>query len=557
MHEANGTVTIDTIISALTNSSTQVEYSYGNITYANITGLPECTPEMLESGARVTYNLLSSYSLNGVTFPSSITNAAMTYMPQIGGWLSPCSGVLPNSTFGVVCSMWNATEPLRTSTVNYFYPRINDPTLPPMGNFTWKPGSLAAWAQTRYNITMRNYTFSSLNYSQIFKTKGWLLSGFHERLTTGVIPTVISGFNTRLKSHRIRSVISRFSELTDTVLKPITRANSYIRSHEVGKIFGRFMEKLQDHFESRQGEFGDWMSHQQSMKWTFVKNGSTSEQLINALSNINAQDWRKTRLYEMYRMKRSRYRFNSNHESLMRWDNRASPSRLFYLLNYNDLYNGAGSAFFWSSAWFIQLFGPSDFYTYMNDRWNASGCLGPGFPWPWVSDELCRSPILVAPNQTQIYPTGFDYWNPQCTIDPVAYSQNVAYTTSNLASLDVYIEENPGWKPLPPFTFIIYNVAGTNHTLPPNVIPCTFWSPLPQWFLFMIVAGLFFATGLAIKIIVEIRKKAKGVETAQYLQRLPPLSTSISAPSMNIIPPLPTLPSSASITTFTAPLRKK
>jgi hypothetical protein len=132
----------------------------------------------------------------------------------------------------------------------------------------------------------------------------------------------------------------------------------------------------------------------------------------------------------------------------------------------------------------------------------------------------------VAPTESRLYPVGFDIWDSKCSeyINPIVYVKGVAYATSYWSGLDVWIEDHSGLKMAFPFNVIIYNVQSSNHTLPPNTIPCISWNPAAWGIIFAIGFGSLWVIGVALKIWTAIRK-ALGIGTGhEILSNIPDIS---------------------------------
>lgn len=481
---------------------------------------------MIQDGVQILYMIQNYTVLQSMQFTDSAISAGLHIIQNYQGF---CPNQTTISTVaGLMCLGWSATETLRNTTASYLYPS----TIPASTtNFTWGNGAIASWIQTRYQLRIN--ISRSFNFTQLMSINHWSVQGFSSSVQASWSDMkLLSGAMYRFATAPRTALISRFNDVKTLTYSRVERFFNILFSHQVRKVFSEFADGVQDYFNTRIHLNHDWAEHNRRMTWTQVVNGTIRQQVRVIFSDFYTQDFRLSPLYALHRKSRSQQSQWNN--GMYRWNNYADPMRNLSLLYYMDLYNGAGSFFFWSSAWFIKLFGPSSFYDYMNNRWNASGCIGYGFPWWPETSEICEPPILISPDETQLYPTGFDEWNPQCPTDPITYVKISTYTTSHLSHLDDFIDQNPGWKWLPPFSFMIYNVATTNHTLEPNMIPCTFWAPLQWFYIFAITLGTIYVITTALKIWSKILERCRIFKISKDKKKMPTKKVHAIAPYIHL-----------------------
>lgn len=352
--------------------------------------------------------------------------------------------------------------------------------------------------------------YDSMPINGIIKT--WQTSSIKQMMSSASRLYTHSDWNAPFKTVK---------KMVNHALKPFGFVSKMMEHQETKTAVRTFFNSLNQKASDVHDMTSDAIEHYSGVRFQYRTDTSLSRNGVGFFQDIVHQDWKKSRNYNVRRQ--AMMIGTGNGRSDMRsFTNYANPARNLSLINPIHVYNGLASA----TTWLFHL----------DNQFNESGCLGRGFWWLPENNTFCNPPIFTAPTETRLYPIGFDPWHPGCEayLDPIIYARSFFYVVSHYSTLDLWIEEHDGLKEIGIFKWAIYNIASTNHTLPPNTIPCVLWAPV-SWFIEGAIGfGLFFALGLVLKLVVSVQKAVFKDDDEAYLTRIPDITKLIPPPQVTV-----------------------
>jgi hypothetical protein len=551
-------ITIDQIIEAINNKTTFGEAvgmdSSNTTNYASqrqdeeyIGKIPDCTPEMI-TRATTTRDIQLIYKITDMSHLQRInwTDPSMSQLSYyIQNHVPMCDdqnqGV--TSTLTLACKAWQATGIVRKTALSYVYPYMNAPNVSTViTEENVNASTFLSWMH-RSSWTLQNGSFfpADFNITDMIKLDAKPVQDLLIHLNTKS-PIVHTYRNFQWNTKNWKDVKRRFSILKSHVTKPFRHMWKRLRSHEAKRAWRRFARRVRRAYKDRPSGFISDLLHQQQFGMSKVpgsngqfapnrqfkhilkpgkqlKDSNLLEYISSFANGLNENSYIESKLHQLRTKARrsmspqkkssasskgpSTFTMRAHSWIRHRYTGLSDPNRYLYLYNPIDVYNGLATL----TSYIFQL--KTEY---------VENCEAVEFLPPF--NDVCQPPILKGLEKQNIWSLGFDFWNPQCTIDPFQYVKTWTHVISHWAGWDVWIETRPGWKRVFPFSFIIYKPESTDHTLAPNAIPCSLWSPIAVLFCIMIVVGGFILISLVARIIASIKKRILGESEKQYIRNL-------------------------------------
>lgn len=490
------------ISSALHNSTTPVLY-YPDVD-DNPQRYPECTSEMLNANVSV-IRLIRNISEEWIGFADPANQLMLNILRH---WKPICSSdgeKGSTSTMDIVCPALTVLGNAHTRLVNAIY----NTTKPDRSELEVDNlNSISRWMHdnSRRNLTEDWQKLVNATYNTGTGGTTGLLGRLNMTWQTSIFSRVHRiEVGQRLNPHISRGV-SLFKAVGKHVWAPVDFTMNRISqsSGQLYDIFSRYRKEMANELGRIAPIVGEFIRHHRRIKFQDPKRKlSVFQQVHFIFIQLNNRDWRRSQthhehfhnstfIHESHPLYNGSQRIHRFTSMIYRWTGLTDPNRNVSLTNLKDLYNLAGVTV-------SQIFK-------LNNVYNSTGCI----TWDILplSNDLCIWPRFVATEEAAVYQSGFDIWNPQCPIDPIHQTQFVVYTTSHLVGFDTYIDERPLWKTYAPFiNNVVYNSQSTNHTLPPNMIPCVIWNPFAYTLLFLEGLAAFLLIAIFGKVAVGINQR--------------------------------------------------
>lgn len=478
--------------------------------YTQSRGMRNCTlTDIDNANPNITIEITDPKSITGILLNDTILQTWLTILQN--GIVNPCASPSTN-TISIICkSVSNAitvTQPLRNSITSVVWPYLDNPDyMGENGKAKYLNSTLFGWINSTMNIPSSNFTYgtyflkSSTQFSAL--SSFWETSTLNYAWTSGGIGLGWSKHHHEFKDNIIG--------IKDVIMKPISYSWSVL-SHPLADeavldLIDDIRQVKDKH--SMNGYVDDFLYSLSDVRTSYVQNGSSLDQVRSIIQSINDVDFRKTELYNI--------RLFDPTEMTSNWNNPADPKRVVSVTNLRDLYNIAGTVVSWIG--------------HINGKFNASGCLQDGAPWLMIPTLICRYPIFLLIQAVSIFAVGFDPNNPQCDsyLDPLVYIPSSLKVLSSITTFDQWLDEHDGYKAIPLMDFIVYNYQSTNHTLPPNMIPCTLVAPAAQLITISIIVGIIAVLGVFLQVSLRTSKKVFGDSDGILSKSMPTAITVVSA----------------------------
>ncbi len=495
----NSTLWNSDYLSQISNTTSQ------NLTFIGVSDTLEiqnympCTAEMLLNHTDVymvptDMNTIANLNISHPLYDIWL-QFAQTYRP----WCSETMNNAPTATLWYACQAYRTLQPFHASVDQLLYPRSAElrgrnisladiPFLSSFLNRTFETPISTKWSDLiTWNSTFMRHT-----------VQAWEHSTFRHMLPN--IPKALS--------YAVRKTKANFKGFYKRSIKPIVNHFHRFLKDEIHDHMRNFAREMGENGHYWHGEVEDILEHTSNVQFRYHENGTLLHHIVSFAQDVTHQDYRKSRVFHL--------------KHTHKWNNMADSQRNFSIVNVVHMYHGVATV----STWLFHLDG----------YYNETGCLGRGFPWLPKVTAYCKYPILVAPTEVRLYPSGFDPLHPGCFwyFSPLVSIPAMCYVTSYYTGLDTWLDNNEGYKRIPPFNLVVYNATSNNHTLPANMIPCSLYNPLGFWVLGFTVFWGFFCLGVLARLWASIKKAIWKNADESYLQRLPDLRELIPPPEQTM-----------------------
>ncbi len=437
-----------------------------------------CTDEYLElyPQTNVTYVISQKETLMSlnITFEDDTVNAWLDFMRSYNPDFGVC-GNPPTLTLALGCQFINASQYFTNSIRKVMYPHYNyvnwsdpstyDPRDPNYKNHTsWLQNSTIGdlfGYQTPEHLNFSWTQIASAFQYHIPVMFGYTSSGVDrvmESLSGGALattPKVFHEFRTRSEP-TTHDFFNAADKLWTHAWYQYEWMKKKLKREDIKKIITKYMDNVGNDLDQTSNNVDTILHHYKTMNWDFQKNDTTLRSFHDYMSRYNDNSFVKTKAYII--------KSYPNHV-IRDWANMADPSPIIRVYHPVDMINFIASVATWTAA------------GKLNTTFNESGCLGQGIPIIPVISPICKAPTFVGWDYVNIWPAGFDPYDPQC----FDY-QN--YLTWLKMSMYAIFTPLLGWffrrrgAYIAYFGWLVYNVS-TDQLLPPNTYPCLIitWTP--------------------------------------------------------------------------------